>query len=78
MIPIFWCYVTVGKSKDVTQIYPNFYDANLISILLERERDRERETERERERGGRGGKEQTETKAVSLSLARFKTMMRNR
>ena len=52
MIPFFRSYVTIGKSKHVTQIDPDFYDASIdiLFCLRERERERKRETERDRER----------------------------
>ena len=47
--PIFQPWVTIGNSKDVTQIDPKFFDASFDILICERERERESEREREKE-----------------------------
>ena len=46
MIPFFRSYVTIRKTKHVTQIDPDFYDASIDILFCLRERERERERER--------------------------------
>ena len=74
--PIFWPYVTIEKSQDVTQIDQNFYDASFCILLCFRDRKRERERkriERERER-----KKQRETYTYTNSYTHRDTERESR
>ena len=65
MIPLFWSYVTVGKSKHVTQIDPDFYDASIDILFCLRERKREKERDRKRQRDKQRKRERERERAKS-------------